>query len=176
MKENNTYNLKRDSEGNILFDVSVKDKTQILSSYTVNQTEWINSEFTNLLDTVASSIPSKENIHLNLNCGQISESEKNVYKNAIKSYFNRRLMENTRKLKTNLFVFIVMVALSVVMMSVLFVAHFLNFTWLVTEVLDIVAWVFVWASVETVAFERSKLIYIKHKYTALYDSKITFNE
>lgn len=67
-----------------------------------------------------------------------------------------------------------MIALSIVSLGVLFITNFFSAPWIVIEVIDIIAWVFVWEAVDLLAFQRSLLRYDKQHDYALYKMKITF--
>lgn len=67
-----------------------------------------------------------------------------------------------------------MIALSFLSLTVLFITNFFSAPWIVVEVFDIIAWVFVWEAVDLLAFQRSLLRYDKQHDQALYKMKITF--
>ena len=166
--------VERDAQGNALFEIAIKDKSEVLAPFSLDSKDTINVEFANVLDNTAKSFSKKEKLHLNLKCDKLSDKEKESFSLAIKNYYFNALVEDERKLKNNIFLFWVMIALSIVSLAVLFITNFFAAPWIVIEVIDIIAWVFVWEAVDLLAFQRSLLRYDKQHDYALYKMKITF--
>lgn len=169
------HNMPADEEGNAFFEITIKDKSEVIAPFLLDNKDTINIEFANLLDNVAKSVSKKENLHLKLNSQDLSDKEKESFSMAIKNYYHNALIDNKRKLKTNAILICVMLGLSLLTLGFLFIAHFFNFPWIVSEIIDIIAWGFVWESVDLSAFQRTLLKDDDRHDTALYNMKITFN-
>lgn len=166
--------IELDEEGNAVINLAVEDKKSIISSFKVDDKFAINNEFASLLDNCIKRIPPKNNIHLKIKCKNINEEEKRNCAEAIRYYYLNMAYDNERLLKINFGKFIFLVIFSILSFALLFVTHFFNINWIVTEVVEIVTWVFTWGAVEIFAFERSKLRLQKQRNLSLNDCKITF--
>lgn len=146
----------------------------MLAPFALDGKETINVEFANLLDNVSKSIPPKENMHLKLKCEKLTDKEKQDFSMAIKNYYFNSLIDNQRKLHNNSLIFWSMIAISLLFLAILFIANHFDAPWIITEVLDIIAWVFVWEAVDLLAFQRSIYQYEMNRDLVLYKMKISF--
>ena len=69
----------------------------------------------------------------------------------------------------------IMIILSIISLTALFLVNYFEVHWLICEVIDIVAWVFVWEGVDIFAFQRSITRFERRRNYALYSCEITFN-
>lgn len=92
--------VERDAQGNALFEIAIKDKSEVLAPFSLDSKDTINVEFANVLDNTAKSFSKKEKLHLNLKCDKLSDKEKESFSLAIKNYYFNALIEDERKLKT----------------------------------------------------------------------------
>ena len=157
-----------------MVEIGIKDKTEVLAPFALDGKETINVEFANLLDNVSKSIPPKENMHLKLKCEKLTDKEKQDFSMAIKNYYFNSLIDNQRKLHNNSLIFWSMIAISLLFLAILFIANHFGSPWIITEVLDIIAWVFVWEAVDLLAFQRSIYQYEMNRDLVLYKMKISF--
>lgn len=168
--------LELDEDGNAVFEISVKDEKQVLSPFMVDEKETINSEFASFLDNTVQKAPPSKKIHLKIKNNEMTDKGKNTFARSIKNYYLNRTYEIQRKLKNNTKLLIVMLVMSVLTMTALFLVHLLNVHWVFTEVVDIIAWLFVWESLDLFVFKRSLLIYERQRYISLQKCKITFEK
>lgn len=158
-----------------LINITIKDKQEVLSPFILDNKETINVEFANLLDNTMKSIPPQKDIHLNLHCLNIKEEDKNTFSQAIKNYYFNSSLDSQRKLKNNTKTLMIMIILSIISLTALFLVNYFEVHWLICEVIDIVAWVFVWEGVDIFAFQRSITRFERRRNYALYSCEITFN-
>ena len=59
--------VERDAQGNALFEIAIKDKSEVLAPFSLDSKDTINVEFANVLDNTAKSFSKKEKLHLILN-------------------------------------------------------------------------------------------------------------
>ncbi len=170
-----SHDFKEDESGRAIIDLTINDKTEVLSPFVIDKKETINAEFASFLDNAVKPIPPKKKIHIDVTCKGISETDKTIFGRAIKNYYYNTCQESMRKLENNMKIFFVMCALSVLTLVLLFLVNFFDCYWLIVEVVDIVVWVFVWEAVDLLAFQRSMLLYEKYRNLSLYDCLITFN-
>lgn len=165
----------KDEEGRAIVNISIRDKEQVLSPFHYEDKEIINEEFAGMLDNIAKSVPLKQQINLSIKCENITESEKEEFSEATKNYYENKILDSQIRMKKAYSIFAVCVVLSIISLGLLFLAHFFKAPEILTEVVDILVWVFVWEATDVIVFQRGTIRLEKSRYYALYKSKITFN-
>lgn len=173
-KEKIIKDLKEDDKGNALFNICIKDKDEVLSPFYYDDKEVINVEFANMLDNVVSSVPLKKGVHLSLKCSDINDSEKERYSKAIKNYYENKMVDSFIKLKNNRNLLILTIFLAMISLVGLFLVNFYSAPWIIVEVVDVIAWVFVWEAVDLTAFKRALIRHEYYRARSLYKSKISY--
>ena len=173
-KDKINKNLQYDDEEKALFNISIKDKKEVLSPFYYDEKEVINVEFAGMLDNIASTVPIKKGIHLSLNCDDIIEEDKERYSKAIKNYYENKMLDARLRLKNNGNLILITLILALVSLTGLFLVNFFQLSWIIIEVVDIVAWVFVWEVVDSFVFQRTLIRYDYYRAKSLYESKITY--
>lgn len=155
-------------------EVEVGAKEEVITPYLVNGKSSINLEFANLLDNIGKSINPNQDFCFYIKGEKWNDEDKFDVASAIKNYYHNTLVQMNRKLKSNLKLFLLMVFLSVFSVGTLFLAEYFGAPFIITEVIDIVVWGFVWESVDLATFQRS---FYQHEYEhnkAIYNMKILF--
>lgn len=163
-----------DSEGRAIVDIKIKDKSEVLSPFVIDGQEIINAEFANLIDNTVKSIPPTQSINININCDKLTDSDKTSFALAIKNYYKNSTLDSQRKMDNNTKILILMLVFSIISLVALFLVNFFNVNWIIIEIVDIIAWVFTWESIDLLVFQRSMQRYEKLRYLALYNCHITF--
>lgn len=167
--------FRRDEEGNPLVEVEIRERSEVIAPYKVDGKFSINSDFANILDNLGKSLTPKDNLHFNLKCKGWKQEEKQQLAGAIKHYFFNSLIETERKMKSNIKIFWIMIACSLLFVAGLFVADYFGAPFIVTEVIDIITWGFVWEAVDLIAFQRKLFQYEFDHDRVIYNMKITFD-
>lgn len=155
-------------------EVEVGAKEEVITPYLVNGKSSINLEFANLLDNIGKSVNPNQDFCFYIKGKKWNDEDKFDVASAIKNYYHNTLVQMNRKLKSNLKLFLLMVFLSVFSVGTLFLAEYFGAPFIITEVIDIVVWGFVWESVDLATFQRS---FYQHEYEhnkAIYNMKILF--
>lgn len=173
-KDKIMHDLKTDPEGRALFNIAIKDKNEVLSPYYYDDKEVINTEFAGMLDNIVSAVPLKQNVHLSLHCNNIKDDDKERYSKAIKNYYQNKMFDSLMRLKANRNMIILTIILAVISLTGLFLVNYFHAPWVLIEVVDIVAWVFVWETVDLAVFQRRLIRYEYRRARNLYKSKITY--
>lgn len=168
--------LIEDEEGRAIIDITIKDRSEVLSPFISDNKETINNEFANFLDNAVKSVPPKQKLHLKVSCKDITQSDKKIFENAIKNYYLNSALESERKLNNNIKIFFLMLLFSAVSLTALFLMNYFSAHWLIAEVFDIITWVFIWEAVDLLAFQRNMIRYEKFRNLSLYECKISINE
>lgn len=164
----------RDGEDRIIVDMNVKDDTDFLSVYSTNETPVISNEVAEFLENSTRSIRADEQLTLRVKSDCIDETEKKVYKAAIKEYYTERYHENERELKAQnrIALLLLIVGVLVLASALLWEYKIGNILW--AEVVDVVAWVFLWEAVDIKFFKTRELAQQRKRYAALIDMKIEY--
>lgn len=167
--------VRQDEKGRALIEIEIKDKSEVLSPFYAQNKETINNEFANFLDNFTKSFPPSQGLHLSINCPEVKPEDEDVFSRAVKNYYLNSTIEAERKISNNTKLLLVMILLSIISLTALFLVHYFDVFWLIEEVFDIIAWVFVWEAVDIFAFQRSLLRYEKQRNLSLYNSFISFD-
>ena len=175
-KERNkiSKDFDKDNEGRAIINVSIRDKEEVLSPFCYDDKDIIKEEFASHLDNIIKSVPPKQKINLTIKCENLNKNEKDQINGAIKNYYKNKIADSQLRLKNAYLVFAICVVLSILALGLLFVVHYFNATFILIEVVDILAWVFVWEGADILIFQQGIIRMEKARFTALYNSKINF--
>ncbi len=168
--------IELDEEQRAILEIKINDKTEILSPFYLDKKEVINEEFASFLDNAIKAVPPKKKINIKLTCENMSKDEEEICVKAIRNYYYNKTIDTQRRIKNNSMIFGLMIILSILSLVALFLVEYFNAFWLITEIFDIIAWVFVWEAVDIIAFQRSLIIYERNRHLALYNAKISFDK
>lgn len=149
-----TINIKADS------------KAAIFSDYNYDSNEVLNSNLEEFLVEKVKNIPPKVNLRVKIftdDC--VDENEVKVaYKNKFKGDFE----ELEQELKRNMLFAFTMLILGVLFMGFLILEiYFLN-NYILSTILEIAVWVFVWEAVDSFFLERSSIRRKRYQLARLY--------
>ena len=149
-----TINIKADS------------KAAIFSDYNYDSNEVLNSNIEEFLVEKVKNIPPKVNLRVKIftdDC--VDENEVKVaYKNKFKGDFE----ELEQELKRNMLFAFTMLILGVLFMGFLILEiYFLN-NYILSTILEIAVWVFVWEAVDSFFLERSSIRRKRYQLARLY--------
>jgi hypothetical protein len=155
-----------------IINMTVNDDSSFLSEFSVNDTPVINRELAELIENSTPSIRKKETLTLKIKSGCIDEEEKKLYSRAIKQYYTERYMGGKIELMRD---YIIAGILAVVGMLVLILAFFVeDHSTIWSEVIDIVAWVFIWEAVYIAFLETRRQKQSNRKYIAYVSMNIEY--
>lgn len=167
-------NYQKDEDGRALIDISIEDKSEVLSPYHVDKMQVINGDFAGMLDNVVKAIPPKQAIHLKLHCAHLTNKEKETFALATKRYYENRLINTQLLFKRYMVTVVLSVVLSVFFFLALWLTKFLNLHWLVFEIVDICAWVFLWEAIDVLAYQCISVRLDKKRINNMCKCKISY--
>jgi len=167
--------LKKDEEGASIVDIRVDEDDDFLSPYGRGDTLVISEEMAGYLKNTTEGISVKNNLHLKIKCRDINENNKEKFQKSIKTYYTNRFYEVERKLKLNAFAVLVTFVLALVFLGIWVLIENMHSPAVVTLIIEIVAWVFMWEAVDLFIFERTVLRHQKNKILQLLNAKISFD-
>lgn len=173
-KQSSERKYKRDADGRVIIDMTVKDDTAFLSAFSTGDTPVISSEVAEFLENSTHSILPKEQLTLRIHSDCIDDNEKEEYRQAIKEYYTERYITNDRELKRNAVVVLLLALAGVITLALaFFIEHqTANLFW--TEVVDIIAWVFLWEAVDISAFKNRGLRLKRFRHLAFMSMRIEY--
>jgi hypothetical protein len=108
------------------------------------------------------------------NC--IDQNEKILYRRAIKEYYTEKYAAVNRELKKNHLIAFVLGLLGVLVLAGAIVLDYFYESAIWAEVIDIVAWVFLWEAVDIAFLETRKLKLDRQKYIAYVMMNVEFED
>ena len=151
-------------------NIKAENKAAIFSDYNYDSNEVLNPNLEAFLVEKAKSIPPKSNLRVKIftdDC--VDENEVKVaYKNKFKGDFE----ELEQELKRNMLFALTMLILGVLFIGFLILEmHFLN-NYILSTILEIAAWVFIWEAVDSFFLERSVIKRKRYQMARLYYAEL----
>lgn len=141
-----------DDENRAIINLNIYDDSNFLSPYSANTSQIINDEVASFLENQVKLIKIKYPLTIIINSNCIDEKEKIIYTDALRRYYmNNKNEYQFEKRKVSIIVLIFFV----VSVSIL-VTHFFyrGNNNVILEIIDIIAWVFMWEAVDKFCIER----------------------
>ena len=166
--------LKRDEDGRAIIDMTVADDSDFLSPFSGGRSAVISEDVADFLENATRTILPREDLNLRIESGCIDEEEKERYSSAIKEYYSEKFRANEKEYKFNNFLALSLAILGVIVLSLaIFLSNGLSsLVW--SEVVDIVAWVFLWEAVDVKCFRMREMSLKRKRYAAFINMKIDF--
>lgn len=148
---------ERSADGSVIINMTVKDDKDFLSVFSSGDTPVISSEVAEFLETNTQSILPNEDLTLRIHSSCIDETEKDEYRQAIKEYYTEQYIANNRELKRNSLISALLAFIGAVILALAFLIDNQTLNPLWSEIVDIIAWVFLWEAVDISAFKNKGL-------------------
>lgn len=168
-------NLKLDEENRAILNIKISDDSNFLSPFYYDK-PIISDELGDFILKHRTILLWKDGVSIHLISNNISDDKKEIYPDAIRSYFEQLLISGKRRQKRNYVLSIILFLIGVFIFSLLFILDYLigDSLGMWSEVIDVIAWVFIWEAVDISIIERlentSNVIIAKN----LVNSKIVF--
>ncbi len=162
--------MKKKAIERAVINMVVKDDSDFLSPFSTHDTPVISSEVAGFLENCASSYSPKKRLILRIHGSCVSENEKQIYALAIKDYYADEITATRRELRHFNMVSAVLMTIGILILAVAILRR--GELW--SEVLDIIAWVFIWEAVNIIAFRKRDLRIKKFRYRAFENMKIEY--
>jgi len=162
-----------DEKGRGVIRMTVRDESEFLSPYALSGMPDLNSEVADFLEGAAMNLRPEEEIVVEVS-GSVSDEKKSEYRAAIRNHYRAGVREADRKLSENARMSFVFALIAAVVLSV-YVALEIKFdNFVVLQLVDITAWVFMWEAVDLIFLERKILKSELIRSASLYSSEIVF--
>jgi len=162
---------KQESQDYVI-NMNVNNDNYFLSEFSENDTPVIRREVAEFIEDSTPTIRKNKELTLCIRSGCIDAHEKELYRRAVKEYYTERYISVKEELKRD---YVIAGVLAIVGILVLLLAVFVgDHSDIWSEVVDIVAWVFVWEAAYLAFLETRKLKHDSKKYIAYISMKIEY--
>lgn len=147
----------RDADGRYIVNLNVTDDSNFLSVFSVSEHPVISSEVAEFLDFNTQLLPPEADIVLRIHGDCVDENEQRIYPAAIRQYYQEQQIVAAKELRRNRIIALFLGAIGVLCLSAMLAtsSFFPNEVW--PEVMDVVAWVFLWEAVDIYFFKSREL-------------------
>lgn len=166
--------IKRDCDGRAIVDMEVKDDTEFLSVYCKSDMPTINSSVADFLENATRSRPCDEQFTLRIHSNCIDDREKKVYKQAIKNYYTEEFLAQERERKRNNIISLWLCLVGLLFLVIAIYVDFMPAKLVWAEFIDIVAWVFLWESVDIFFLKNREMRLKRKKYLSFISMKVEY--
>jgi hypothetical protein len=173
-KVNKDFVPKVDENGNRYIPVTVRDENSILSTFSPKGSPTISGEFAEFLDSQYTEMSRKEKLRIDIDCDTIDDEEKVLYAGAIRSYYSAEKLRKRNELVRDNVVSLIMLIIGVLVLTASVLLRVFQ-NEIVGEVIDIIAWVFVWESVDLFFIHRHSLLKECIKCEHFINAEITYS-
>ena len=98
---NDSRRFQRDDENRVIINMTVKDDSNFLSVFSQSDTPVINTEVAEFIENSTNSVLPKEQLTLRIHSDCIDDTEKAIYREAIKEYYREKRIADSRELNRN---------------------------------------------------------------------------
>ena len=163
-----------DEDGRAIIDITVRDDSAFLSEFSVGEEVIINNSVAQFLEHSASSLAPKEQITLKIHSDCIDDKEKKIYKKAISEYYFDRYRANEKDISRNNIAVCLLMLVGLFVLFLMIIFDSLGMSGIALEIMDIVAWVFVWEATDLFFFAQLALKRQRNRFLALINAKVEY--
>lgn len=166
--------IEYDDDGRAIINMTVRDDSNFLSAFSVNHTPVISDDVAVFIETATVPLLPKTKITLRIHSDCIDENEKKIYSAAISDYYRRHFTANRREIRRNAFLslFLALSGIAVLFSIFLFADIIGDGVW--NEVIDIIAWVFLWEAADLHFLESHSLRTKRKRYLSYMGMKVEY--
>lgn len=158
------------NEDEVVINIKASSDEQIFSSYNYDNKTSISSELSTYLWDNAKLAPFYKSIKLQIYCKE--HIEKDEVEKAIKSHYRREYTEVKDELSKKRGLSFICLLLGIFSLATLVILNSLSVNYILTSIIDIIAWVFVWEAVDIFCLESMGLKQKCRILMRLYTAKI----
>jgi len=166
--------IERDEEGRAVIGMTVLRDDDFLSCYSAGETPVISAEIAAFLEENTLALRPGEPLHVRIDSDCIDETEREIYCTALREYYVRRYKRSHMQLRRNALAALIMAMIGFLTLAAVVVFSVLGTLPVLSEVIDIFAWVFLWESVDLFFLQRTALRYERDRYLHFIDAVIEF--
>ena len=138
-----------DEKGRTVVRLRVTDDDNFLSPFSVETAEFLNHSLLQLKTSSA--------VHFVVSSNVITDEEQQVYEKAIKNYYREEFAESAREIRKNTLASLVMILVGALVFAIAILLESMDLKPLFLNILDVIAWVFVWEAADLFFLQRPVL-------------------
>lgn len=165
-----------DEEGRTIISISVLKDDDFLSYYSINEQPIITTEVADCLENSVKHLKPKTKLHFIFKSNEIDENEEIAYEKAINNYYTSEFIELCNDMRSHLFLSLIMTFVGAFFFALSLIVEKNSDNQILFNIIDIIAWVFVWEAVDIFFLERAKLKYKRQRCFEIMNSKISFHK
>lgn len=155
----NRYKDVHKSNDTLDVNIKIKDKSQIVSNYSFDEIDKLNSELSEYISDKSKYALSTEKIKLNFYTNK--SLNRNKLKETIQSHYANEYKDAKKKMRKNSIIGFTMLIYGIIVLTLIiilsiYIKDFNNISYVPT-ILEITSWVFIWESVDCLFLERPSL-------------------
>ena len=166
--------IEETENGNAIIDIAVNDLDDFYSPYSPKGYKLLNPEMIDYIDEYSKGIPAKQELTLRISAQNKSDDSKDRIEKTIRRTYAEKIASVNDDLRRNLMSSIIFMIVGLIFLVGVIITSTYEFSEAIYEVLDIIAWVFIWEAVDTFFMERHKKRVEKIKYAKIAVSEIIF--
>jgi len=152
-----TREYRNDENDRVVIPITVQDDTDFLSVFGENENPLISTDVAEYLEEKTVGLPVNKQWNLQIFSNCIDPDEQEAYRKGIREYYLVQYIANKKELHRNTMVSVILLAVGMIalLFTLMIDTVYGNLFW--AEIVDIVAWVFVWESVDVSVFRNHEL-------------------
>lgn len=174
-KEARAIEAEYDAAGKELIRMQVKEDSGFLSPYCTQGQSVVSSEVSDFLDNAVKRLSLRADLHIEISGDTIDDRERTEYAAAIRNHYRSRVIDTEIKLKRNAVTSLIMTIVAVSILAVYVALELYSAGYVLLEVIDIAAWVFMWEAVDLFFLERKVIKLEQLRDCRLYSAEVTFS-
>ena len=169
-----THFAEVDEEGRNLVRICVADDRDFLSPFSGDGIPLLSADTAEFLEDRLKNLRSDASLHLCLEGSCIDAEERKMYDSAIRNYYHLEFLETERELRKNSVQSTVMTVFAALLFALALVLDSYGVRAVLLNMLDVVAWVFMWEAADLFFFRRSDMRLRRLRAFHLIQSRISF--
>ncbi len=166
---------EHDEQGRAVIDLRVLDDGEFLSPYSTAKHNIISEDVSDFIEHSMRGVPPEEAVHIRIYSNVITPEEQAEYTKAIHSHYADKYRDSCFEKKHLHRTAAIMTLVAVVALSFMIGFEVSWFrTAVISEIIDIFAWVFMWEAVDIFFLQRTMLRFKQQRYLRLADSVIEY--
>lgn len=166
---------ERDENNRRIIRLNVSDDSNFLSPFSVQGSPLISSETAEFLNLNIKHNLRDSGVKLIISSDEIDGNEKEIYKTAIKNYYQVEYKATWKELRRNAFCSLIMLLFSACIFSLAIILETTtNASAVILNMIDVFAWVFTWEAVDIYFLQRPKLQKEQKRNAAAINAEIDF--
>ena len=156
--------------------MNVNDDSNFLSVFSASKSPVISQEVADFIEASTHAAKPTTQLTLKIQSSCIDDAEKTLYRQAIKEYYTEKYIAAKQELKKNYRIAYILGTLGVLVLALAVFLEYRHESVIWAEVIDIVAWVFLWEAVDVFCLETRKLKANSQRYISYVAMEVEFED